>query len=159
MLKRLIERETADAFDLTNFVTIEVATASFRTVRGYTICAALCDELAFWRSDESSNPDDEVLGALRPAMATIPGALLLCASSPYSRRGALWNAHVRNYGKDNPDILVWQAPTRTMNPTVPQAVIDRAYQEDAPKAGAEYGAQFRSDIEEFLTRYHRNRLH
>src|SRR6516162_2731365 len=34
----------------------------------------------------------EILTALRPAMATIPGAMLLCASSPYSRRGILWRA-------------------------------------------------------------------
>jgi hypothetical protein len=37
----MIERETAEAFDLNNAVTIEVATASFKTVRGYSICAAL----------------------------------------------------------------------------------------------------------------------
>ena len=48
MLKRMIERETADTFDLTDAVTIEVGTTSFKTVRGYTIVAALCDELAFW---------------------------------------------------------------------------------------------------------------
>ena len=30
------------------------------------------------------------LFAIRPAMATVPGAMLLCASSPYARKGALW---------------------------------------------------------------------
>ena len=35
MLTRMIERETAEAFDLNDAVTIEVATASFKTVRGY----------------------------------------------------------------------------------------------------------------------------
>ncbi len=48
MLKKLVERETAESFDLSNRVTIEVATANYRTVRGYTIVAALCDEVAFW---------------------------------------------------------------------------------------------------------------
>src|SRR5450759_581376 len=37
MLTRMIERETADSFDLSNSVTIEVGTASFRTTRGYAI--------------------------------------------------------------------------------------------------------------------------
>ena len=92
MLAALIENETQEAINLLNRTTIEVSTASFRTVRGYTIIAALCDEIAFWRTDDSASPDTEILAALRPAMATVPGAMLLCASSPYARRGALYAA-------------------------------------------------------------------
>jgi hypothetical protein len=112
MLAQLIERETAESFDLTNRVTIEVSTASYRTARGYTFIAILADELAFWRSDDSANPDTEVLAAVRPGMSTIPGAILLCASSPYARRGALWEAYRRYHGDDNARVLVWQAPTK-----------------------------------------------
>jgi hypothetical protein len=39
-----------------------------------------------------------------------------------------------------------------MNPAVPQAVIDAAYAEDEASASAEYGAQFRRDIESLLSR-------
>jgi hypothetical protein len=152
MLARMIERETAEAFDLADSVTIEVQTASYRSTRGYTIVAALCDELAFWPTDTASDPDFEVIAALRPGMATIPGAMLLCASSPYARRGALWDVHRRHHGKDASPILVWQADTRTMNPTVPQRVIDEATERDPAGAAAEYGAQFRSDIESFIAR-------
>lgn len=151
MLKALIERDTAEAIDLKNGITIEILAASFRTVRGYTLVAALCDEIAFWRSDESANPDGEIIGALRPAMATIPGAMLLCASSPYARRGALWTAFRKFFGKDSP-VLVWKADTRTMNPTVPQSVIDEAYENDPASAGAEYGAEFRTDVETYVAR-------
>jgi hypothetical protein len=151
MLKALIVRETAEAIDLKNGVTIEILTASFRTVRGYTLIAALCDEIAFWRSDESANPDSEIIGAIRPAMATIPGAMLLCASSPYARRGALWTAFRKFFGKDNP-VLVWKADTRTMNPTVPESVIEEAYENDPASAAAEYGAEFRTDVETFISR-------
>lgn len=151
MLARMIERQTADTFDLTNGVSIEIHVASFRSSRGYTIIAALCDEIAYWRSDESANPDKEILAALRPAMATIPGAMLLCASSPYARRGALWDAYRRYFGKDRP-VLFWKAPTRTMNPSVPQSFIDQAYEDDAASATAEYGAEFRTDVEAFISR-------
>ena len=152
MLARLVERETADSFDLDNSTTIEIHTASFRSTRGYSIVAALCDEIAFWPTDDSAKPDYEVLNALRPGTATIPGAMLLCASSPYARRGALYDAHRRHYGKDGDPILVWQAPTRKMNPVVPQRIIDEATERDPAAAAAEYGAQFRSDIESFVPR-------
>lgn len=152
MLAPLIERETAEALDLSNNVTIEIQTASFRTVRGYTLVAALCDEAAFWRSDESANPDSEIIAALRPAMGTIPGAMLLVASSPYARRGELWNAFRRHYGKDDSSALVWKAATRTMNPNLPQAIIDAAMEVDPASAAAEYSAEFRTDVETYISR-------
>jgi hypothetical protein len=152
ILAELIERETADTIDLTNGITIEILTASFRTVRGYSLVACLADEIAFWRSDESgANPDKEIIGAIRPAMATIPGAMLLCGSSSYARRGVLWDSYRRHYGKDSP-VLVWKAATRTMNPSVPQSYIDEATEADPASAAAEYGAEFRSDVETLISR-------
>ena len=106
LLASIIERKTVEAFDLSNSVSIEVQTASYRSTRGYTIVAALCDEIAFWPTDSAAEPDYEIINALRPGMATIPGAMLLCASSPYARRGALWDAHRRHHGKDGDPILV-----------------------------------------------------
>jgi hypothetical protein len=150
MLKAMVENVTADAIELNNGITIEIHTASFRSVRGYTVVAALCDEIAFWRSEDSASPDTEILAALKPAMATVPDALLLCLSTPYSRRGVLWNAYRRYFGKAG-DTLVWQAPTRAMNPSVPESVIDAAFEEDPIAAAAEYGAAFRSDVEAFVT--------
>src|ERR671917_475947 len=152
LLADLIERETADTLELSNGVSIEVGTASYRSTRGYTLAAVLCDEIAFWPTDDSAEPDYAILDALRPGMSTIPGAMLLCASSPYARRGALWDAFRRWHGKDDSGLLVWKAATRTMNPTVPQGVIDRAMERDQASAAAEYGAEFRSDIEGFVSR-------
>ncbi len=149
MLKRHVERETTETVDLANGVTIEVHTCNFRTVRGYTVVAALLDEVAFWRADDSANPDHEIINALRPAMATVPGAMLLCASSPYARRGALYQAWRDHYGKDSP-VLVWQAPTLVMNPTIPKRIVQEAYQRDPASAAAEFGANFRADIEGFV---------
>jgi hypothetical protein len=120
-------------------------------VRGYTIVAALLDEIAFWRSEESANPDREVIEAIRPALATVPGSILLCASSPYARRGALWDAHRRHYAKDGP-VLIWQSETRVMNPTIADRVVYEAMERDASIGGSEWLAQFRSDIESYITR-------
>jgi hypothetical protein len=149
----LIERDSDEEIVLTNGIVIEIQTASFRSIRGYTVIAALADEIAFWRSDETSaNPDSEIIGALRPAMATIPGAMLLAASSPFARRGELWRAFRQYHCQDDAPALCWHAPTRRMNDTVPQRVIDEAMEDDPAKAAAEFLAEFRTDVETFIAR-------
>ena len=127
-------------------MSIEIHTANFRTIRGYTVVGAVCDEVAFWPTADAANPDTETLNALRPAMATIPDALLLCLSSPYARRGELWRAYREHYGKDGDPVLVIQAPTRALNPTVPQAVIDRAMAKD-PAARYQSAHQMAEDMQ------------
>ena len=151
MLRRVIEDETAGSIRLRNRVVIEIHTASFRSTRGYTVIPALLDEVAIWPTDErSSEPDTEIINAIKPGMATIPGAMLLCASSPHARRGALWTVYRKHYGQDGDPVLVWQAATREMNPSVPQSYIDAHMADDPAKAQAEYFAQFRTDVEAFV---------
>jgi hypothetical protein len=152
LLAGLIQRETADMLDLANGVSIEIVTASWKTIRGRTVIAGLADELAFWSDDSGANPDTEILAALKPAMATIPKAMLLKASSPYSRKGALWNDHRKHYAQDDSPVLIWQAATRVMNPSVPQSFIDAEYESDPASATAEYGGTFRTDVETFISR-------
>jgi hypothetical protein len=153
MLAQMIANETAEGIELTNRIILEIHTASYKAVRGYTVIACIADEVAFWPTDESSNPDTEIIQALRPAGATVPGfLLLLLISTPYARKGELWKAYKNHFGKDGDPVLVWQADTRTMNPLVPQSVLDHAYQDDESAASAEYGAQFRRDIDVFISR-------
>jgi len=152
MLQKMVTRSGVESFELSNRVCIEIHTASFRSIRGYTMAAAVLDEVAFWHTDGSATPDFEIIAALRPAMATIPGAVMLAASSPYAKRGELYRAYKRYHGIDGADVLTWQAGTRDMNPTVPESVITKAMERDADYAKAEYLAQFRSDLETFLSR-------
>ena len=153
MLSALIEKQLTDSIYLRNRVVIEVHTCSFRSVRGYSLAAVIADEIAFWRSDDfSANPDREVLASLRPGMASLPEPLLLCISSPHSRHGELWQTYRRHYGKNSEDVLVWQAPSATMNPTLSQRVIDRAFESDPDVANSEFGAEFRSDLESYIPR-------
>jgi hypothetical protein len=151
MLSRLIEGEREESISLTSGIVVEVTTSSFRTVRGRTVVAALLDELAFWQSDESANPDTEVIAAIKPSMATIPDSMLLMSSSPYARRGALYQSYAAHYGKEDDPALVFQAATRVVNPMIDQSVIDDAYLADPSSAAAEYGAEFRSDLEAFVS--------
>jgi len=148
--KKMLEAERSDSFDLNNQVTIEIGTASATSTRGYVYAAVLNDEIAHWpMGDRAAETDREILEAIRPGMITIPGAVMLCASSPYARKGEMWEAYRQYYGKDGP--LVWQADTRAMNPTASQAEIDEAYAKDPAWAAAEFGACFRQDIEGYVS--------
>ncbi|MBI5315850.1 MAG: hypothetical protein HZB34_07755 [Nitrospirae bacterium] len=150
MLKAMVLRQDAESLDLDNRISIEITTGSHRTTRGYTVIGALCDEISFWRSEDTANPAEEILAALRPAMSTIPGALLIGLGTPYKRSGPLYDAYKRHHGHEDSPVLVIQAPTRIMNPSVPQSVIDRAFEQDPINASAEYLAEFRSDVGSFL---------
>jgi len=147
-----VTRETDEIIEMASRrVVIEIGTASFRATRGYSYAAVLADEIAFWRDDTSANPDEEILRALRPGLLSIPGSMLLMASSPYARRGALWKAFRQDYGQNGAHTLVWKASTLEMNPSLDQAEVDQAYEEDPASAAAEYGADFRSDIASFVS--------
>jgi hypothetical protein len=81
LLADFVDDEGEEQVQLRNRVRIEISTATFRGTRGYTYACVICDEIATWRSDESVNPDTEILRAIRPGMLTIPGAMLILASS------------------------------------------------------------------------------
>jgi hypothetical protein len=150
ILRQLIGNQTSDTLELTNGISIEVRAASFRRLRGPTYICVIADEAAFWHSDESANPDTEILAACRPGLATTNGMLVI-ASSPYARRGVLWQAHKQHYGPDGDKlILVAQGESRLFNPSLPKRVVERAYERDPASAAAEYGAEFRRDIESFV---------
>jgi hypothetical protein len=119
-----------------------------------TALAIIADEIAFWfnEADGSVNTDEAILNAVRPSLATTGGPFI-GITSPYSRRGEAWETYRRHYGpKGDPLVLVAQGASRELNPSLPQKVIDRAYERDPVSAAAEWGAQFRSDIESFINR-------
>jgi hypothetical protein len=146
-----VTNKTSDTISLSNSVDVECRPASFRTIRGVTAIAIIADEIAFWRNENSANPDKEILDAARPALATTNG-LIVCISSPYAKRGELWNAYKRDYGlAGDPRILIAKAASRTLNPTLSERIVERAFERDPVAASAEYGAEFRNDIEAFVS--------
>lgn len=149
MLRGMVERETAWEIELRNSVTLCPMTSSFKSVRGWTCPVVILDEAAFFNA-EGARSDIEVVRALRPTLATTGGPLIVI-SSPHSRSGILWTAFKNYFGKAGP-VLVWRAPTSTMNPCIDGAVIERAMIEDEAAAQSEWCAEFRSDLESFIGR-------
>jgi hypothetical protein len=150
-LAALVVGRSDSAIELKGGVALEVRWQSFRAVRGFTLCAAVCDEVAFWWSDDCyANPDVETLAALRPGLLTTRGPLVL-ASSPYARKGVLWDAYKYHYGAaGSPSVLVVQGATRDFNPTVPQVWIEHELERDPARNSSEYLAIFRTDVEGFV---------
>jgi hypothetical protein len=153
VMSSLISGRTADTIELSNRISIEVRSASFRRLRGVTAVAVIATEAAFWYTDETSgNPDTEILNAVRPSLATTHGPLIII-TSPYGRRGEVWNIYRQHYGSaGDPLILVAQGASRAFNETLSETFVQRALSRDPAAGAAEYLAIFRSDLESFVAR-------
>jgi hypothetical protein len=152
-MRQLIESKTQKQIRLSNRLMIMVRASDYKKVRGITLLLAVADELAFRQSGpESVHPDSEIIAALRPALATCSGLLALI-SSPHAKKGELYPLHRKYYGPaGDPLIMVVQATSRQMNPSLSENVVRRAIERDPIAAAAEYGAQFRSDVSNFVDR-------
>lgn len=146
---------TGHTIELSNGVDIVVATNNFRAPRGYPIACAILDEVAFYRSEESATPDVETYRALRPGMLTIPNSMIVGISSPHKKSGLLFKKFEDHFGQDDNDILVIKATTEQLNPVIEELYpgeIRKAFEEDPEFAAAEYGAEFRSDLADYVDR-------
>jgi hypothetical protein len=121
-------------------------------VRGRTIAVVIFDECAFWKDESSASPDFETYNAVLPGLVTLPGAMLVGISSPYRRSGLLFQKWRAAYGKPDDDVLVVRGPSTAFNPLLPQSIIDQAIERDPEAAGAEWLAEWRSDLADFVDR-------
>jgi hypothetical protein len=99
LLQPLVEREVADGLDLSTGAELLILASNFRSVRGRSIACVILDEVAFWQSELTANPDVEVYAALVPSLATLPGSMLIGISTPYRRAGLLWQKHRDHYAR------------------------------------------------------------
>src|SRR5262245_9993249 len=158
LLKQLVTRQTAEEIELRNGIVIRTQTPNYRRIRGFSAVAVILDEVAFWLSEESAQPDVEVLNAVRPCLATTGGPLI-AISSPHARKGILWEAFSRDFGPEgDPQILVAQGATLDFNldrkpdgTLKLQSWVDRRYERDPAAAAAECGGEFRTDLEQFVS--------
>ena len=160
MLKELplfrdeIASETRDEITLKNGISIQIATSSFRSLRGRTILVALLDEIAFWYTGEASaQPDTEIIRAIAASQASLKGhGMLLAASSPYAKSGALFEHVPKYFGKPG-KILAWMnAPSKLMNSTISDEFLEEERERDPQGFSSEYEGKFRDDIAAFVTR-------
>lgn len=133
-----------------NGITIAIKTADFGSIRGYTLVACILEEMAFWGSEDSAQPPEEILRAIKPAMSTIPNSLSICISTPYSKSGLLWELYRRFYSKPG-DLFFWKSPSLVLNPTLDKKLIKAAFKDDRIAALSEWESEFRGDISGFIS--------
>lgn len=153
MLAQELVSETKEGFELANGIEIKILAGDYRTVRGFTLVAAILDEVAFYGiADEGKiKSNEELVRALEPALLTTNGRLI-SITSPYSRKGYVYKTYKKHFGVEGSKTLVVNAPSSRLNPTLDQAVIDEAMLEDPASARAEYLGEFRDDIASFISR-------
>jgi hypothetical protein len=151
-LAKLVKHIGDDSIELRNRVVIEVHTNSYRSVRGRSLLCVICDEVAFWRSEDSASPDVETAGAVQPGLARIPGSMLILISTAHKRSGLLYQRYKEHYGKNDPDVLVVRGSTLQFNPTFDAKVIERQIASDPQLYRAEYLSEWRDDLSSFLSR-------
>jgi hypothetical protein len=153
VLSRLVRSRTVNSIALRRPIDIETQPANWRFSRGSTAISIALDECAFlYTADDAANSDTELMVALKPSLATTGGPMLL-TSSPSNMEGIVYKLWKRHYGaQGDPRILVVQSDSRTLNPSLRQSVVDRAYEEDPTSAEAEYGGAFRQPVSAYLER-------
>ena len=118
-----------------------LALANSPSVRGYTVVSCVMDEIAHWNTAPTAGwTDKDLVTALRPAMVSIPDAVMVAVSSPWRRAGMLHDIYDGSWASPA-ERIVWHGNTRSMNPTISQERIDediRLY----PALAAEYAADF-----------------
>jgi hypothetical protein len=154
LLAQEVVQQDKDGFLLRNNVRIQILTGTFSTVRGFALLAAILDELAFFGlTDESRTnikSDSELVRAVTPALSLTNGKLI-GISTPYRRAGYCWQQYQKNFGNDKGKTLLWNCPSTTMNPMLPQSVVDEALEEDLASGKSEFLAEFRDDIAAFIS--------
>lgn len=140
---------------LTNGVEIRVTTNNYRAPRGHSIICCILDEVAFYRSEDTAYPDIATYNAIRPGMLTIPDSMLIGISSPHMQSGLLFDKYDKHFGLDDDEVLVIKAPTGILNPRIEELYpgeIEKALDEDRDAALAEYFAEFRKDLADYVSR-------
>jgi hypothetical protein len=156
MLQDEVEEERREGFKLKNGVEIAIVTGNPATCRGFSVIAAIVDEIAMFGLSEESHvrSDTELVRALRPSLGTT-GGRLLCVGTPWAAMGYAYQTWKRSFGNDDCDVLTWNAPSTVMNPTLSPGVVQRAIDEDAVAANVEYCVSpglFREDVEAYISR-------
>ena len=116
-------------------------------LRGLQPRLLLLDEACFLPA-EGPRGDYELLEAVRPGMAMVPGAQTMTISSPWVEQGLVYDRFRRRAELDG--VVVFQAASWELNPHIPQGFLDRERERDPEYFKREYCGEFVGSITAYL---------
>jgi hypothetical protein len=150
LLTRLVDEERESELRLTNGLSIVCFASTAKSIRGWSIPAAVMDEVAFFRLEAGADTDREIQTSIRRGGVGFPMQRLVKISTPYMKGGVLWDDFTRYFGQANEDVLVWHATTLLMNPAIDAQRLAREARKDGTTFAREYEAIFSDDVAAFL---------
>lgn len=150
LLASMVEEVLSLEMQLANRISILCFPCTQRSLRGWSIPAAVMDELAFFRLEDAADSDVEIQQSIRRGTISFPQTRFLKVSTPYMKSGVLYDDFKNHFAKDSPDVLVWRAPSTLMNPSLAEQRLERERRLDPQRFEREYMAEFAEDLESFL---------
>lgn len=150
ILSKMVVNPTAEEIELNNGVRIAIYPCSVGAIRGIAPVCFIGDEAAFWKVEGRADVDKEVINSIRPGLAQFEKSKLILISTPYAKRGVVWEDYRKNYGQRS-DTLVFQASTEFLNPRMRSSIIKKELEKDYSAASSEYLARFRQDLEAYVS--------
>jgi hypothetical protein len=137
---------TSQEIEFRNGVRVVTFPSTAASMRGWSIPAAILDEVGFWRLEGAADSDVEIQVSIRRGGLAFAETRIIKISTPYMRSGILFDDFSRHHGKDSPDLLVWRAPSVLMNPSLKLERLDRERRLDPQRFSREYEAEFQQDL-------------
>ena len=150
ILRTQVAKVLSSEVTLTNGLVISCFPSTLRSLRGWSIPAAVLDELAYFRFEGSADSDAEIQASIRRGMLGFAHTRLIKISTPYMKGGVLYSDFQRAFGHPDPDLLCWRAPSVLMNPSIQSARLERERRLDPSRFAREYEAEFVDDLAAFL---------
>ncbi len=147
LLSTLVKEILSQEITLTNGITIYCFPCTLRSLRGWSIPVGVLDELGYFRLEGQADSDAEIQASIRRGMLAFSAPRLVKISTPYMRSGVLYDDFKRGYGQDDPDLLVWRAGSRVMNPSLRAHRLEEERRKDPSRFAREYEAEFAEDLD------------
>jgi len=133
---------------------IVASPCSGRGLRGHNNIIAILDEFGFFFESETSKDrsDENIYNAVTPSTAQFtapnkqPHGRIINISSPGNRSGKFYKLFTRSMEPDCKDLLMIQAPTWEVDPTLSPKFLRAKYSENPVTFMSEYGAEFSDRI-------------